>query len=118
MSADSGPVRASPSTRLTAEHFIGSSWLGTRITWTASPGYAGPVLIRGRQIGGLRRVGFGEGRTPYDELQLLDTGQGAPAARSGARAWLTLMRVQSAGCYAEQVDGTSFSSVVVFKLKG
>ncbi|MGI8506753.1 MAG: hypothetical protein ACR2MK_08120 [Solirubrobacteraceae bacterium] len=118
VSAGSGPVRASPSQRLATEHFIGSAWLGARVTWTAAPGYKGPVLIRGRRLGGPGVVGFGEGHAPYDELQLLDAGQGAPAAPKGGRAWLTFMRVRAAGCYADQIDGTSFSSVAVFKVEG
>jgi hypothetical protein len=31
------------------------------------------------------------------------------------RAWLSFTRVRGAGCFAYQVDGTSFSSVVVFE---
>ena len=52
---------------------------------------------------------------PYDELQLLDAGKDAPRVAAGGRAWLTETRVRSGGCYAYQVDGTSFSEVVVFR---
>jgi hypothetical protein len=107
-------VRPVGATQLTVAPFIGSSWLAGRVTWTAAGGYKGPVLIRGRELGGSGAVGFGEGRTPYDELQLLDTGHGAPAASGGGRAWLSYTRVRAPGCYAYQVDGTSFSSVIVF----
>jgi hypothetical protein len=83
--------------------FIGSSWRGARVTWTAS-GYSGPVLVRGRQIGGAGAVGFGEGHVPYDELQL-----------QGSGPWQSFTRVQSPGCYFYQVDGTSFSTTIVFR---
>jgi hypothetical protein len=98
--------------------FIGSAWRGARVTWTATPGYTGPVLIRGRRLGGSGAVGFGEGHVPYDELQLLAAGTGAPAMSGGGRAWLSVTRVRSPGCYAYQIDGTSFSSVIVIRATG
>jgi hypothetical protein len=91
---------------LAASSFIGSAWSGARVTWSAASGYSGPVLIRGRQLDGSHAVGFGEGHVPYDELQL---------AAGGPRQWPTLTRVRAPGCYAYQIDGTSFSSVLVFK---
>ncbi len=113
VSTVSSPVAPAGGTRLVIESFIGSAWSGGRVTWTASPGYAGPVLIRGRQLGGGGAVGFGEGHVPYDELQLLSSGQGSPGGRG--RAWITLTRVRGPGCYAYQVDGTNFNDVIVFQ---
>jgi hypothetical protein len=69
------------------------------------------VLIRGRQLGGSHAVGFGEGHIPNDELQLLS----APSSAAGAREWPSFTRVRGSGCYAYQVDGTSFSTVIVFR---
>jgi len=114
--AASGPVKPVGPTPLSVEPFIGSSWLAGRVTWNAAGSYKGPVLIRGREVGGSGAVGFGEGRTPYDELQLLASGQGAPSVPGGGRAWLSYTRVRSPGCYAYQVDGTSFSSVIAFRV--
>jgi hypothetical protein len=105
-------------TDLPVQRFIGSAWLGARVTWTAPANFTGPLLIRGRQIGGSGVVGFGEGHTPYDELQLLDSGHGAPAPGAGGRAWLTYTRVKSPGCYAYQIDSEKFSSVVYFRAVG
>ncbi len=108
MSAGSGPLTPSPRD-LAATSFVGSAWKGDRTTWQSS-GYRGPILIRGRQVGGPGAVGFGEGHTPYAELQLLGNAMGAPAGQ-----WPSFTRVQAAGCYAYQVDGTSFSEVIVFR---
>ena len=83
--------------------FIGSAFRGARVNWNAS-GYSGPILIRGRQVGGSGAVGFGEGHVPYDELQL-----------QGSGPWQSITRVPSTGCYFYQVDGTSFSSTIVFR---
>ncbi len=113
VSQPTGPVAPLDGERLAIESFIGSSWSGGRVTWTAAPGYGGPVLIRGRRLDGAGAVGFGEGHVPYDELQLLASGQGSPGGRG--RAWITLARVRGPGCYAYQVDGTSFSEMIVFR---
>ena len=93
----------------------GSDWRIAEVTWTVPGAYAGPVLIRGEMLGGSAPLGFGTGAHPYDELQLLDAGQGAPRVAGGGRAWITYARIPSGGCYAYQVDGTSFSEVVVFR---
>lgn len=93
----------------------GSRWLIAGVTWTVPGRYTGPLLIRGGMLGGGGAIGFGTGAVPYDELQLLDAGRGAPRVVAGGRAWITYSRVRSGGCYGYQVDGTSFSEVVVFR---
>jgi hypothetical protein len=95
-----------------------SQWLIAEVTWTVSGSYTGPLLIRGAMLGGGGALGFGTAMVPYDELQLLDPGQGAPRVASGGRAWITYSRVRSGGCYAYQVDGSGFSEVVVFRAVG
>jgi hypothetical protein len=93
----------------------GSDWSAAPVTWAVSGSYTGPLLIRGELLGGGDALGFGTGTTPYDELQLLDAGQGAPRIQAGGRAWVTAVRVRASGCYAYQVDGTTFSEIVVFR---
>jgi hypothetical protein len=112
------PVSIAGGPRLTAQRFVGSHWLAAHVTWRAAVGYHGPILIRGRRLGGTGVVGFGEGHEPYDELQLLDSGRGEATTSARGRAWLSLTRVQHPGCYAYQVDGTSFSRVSVFRVRG
>lgn len=119
VSAGETPVSIAGGPRLTAQRFVGSHWLAAHVTWRAAVGYHGPILIRGRRLGDAGVVGFGEGHRPYDELQLLDSGRGeATTSGGGGRAWLSLTRVRRAGCYAYQVDGTSFSRVIVFRVRG
>jgi hypothetical protein len=112
------PVSIAGGPRLTAQRFVGSHWLAAHVTWRSAVGYHGPILIRGRRLGGAGAVGFGEGHRPYDELQLLDSGRGAATTDGGSRAWLSLTRVRRPGCYVYQVDGTSFSRVIVFRVAG
>jgi hypothetical protein len=93
----------------------GSQWLIAEVTWTVPGAYTGPLLIRGAKLSGSGALGFGTGAVPYDELQLLDAGQGATRVAGGGRAWITYSRIRSGGCYLYQVDGTGFSEVVVFR---
>jgi hypothetical protein len=115
VSSGSGPVEPvrSPNVKLT--RFVSSAWQGAEVTWRSTPSYHGPVLIRGHQLGGAGVVGFGEGHVPYDQLQLLDSAQGTP--RGPSRIWPSFTRVKAPGCYAYQVDGTSFSYVIVFRAR-
>jgi hypothetical protein len=113
VSRGSGPVEPPRSPNLKLTRFQGSAWQGAEVTWRSAPGYHGPVLIRGRQLGGAGVVGFGEGHVPYDQLQLLDPAQGTP--RGPGRTWPSFTRVKAPGCYAYQVDGTSFSYVIVYR---
>jgi hypothetical protein len=122
--ADGGPcpitLNAQPASTGTASAGVGfrrvsgSPWLIAEAIWRVPHSYAGPLLIRGAMLGG-GALGFGTGVIPYDELQLLDAGQAAPRVAGGGRAWITYTRVRSAGCYGYQVDGTSFSEVLVFR---
>ena len=107
-----GPVGPAQSPRPALSAFINSGWSGARVTWLASAAYTGPILIRGRQIGGPHAVGFGLGNVPYDQLQVNDS---AGPSAGGTRQWPAFIRVRGAGCYAYQVDGTSFSDVIVFR---
>jgi hypothetical protein len=104
--AQAGPVSLSGSLTVRVSSFLGSSWDGAEEAWTGKPGFRGPILIRGRQLGGAGAVGFGEGRTPYDELQIY---------ANGKNSWPSFTRVRAAGCYAFQVDTAHASDVIVFK---
>lgn len=109
-----GPLVPSTSTQVGFQSITGSAWPAAEVTWRAGPAYTGPVLIRGGEIGG-GPLGFGEGRTPYDALELLDSGRVAPSVPGGGRAWVTYTRVRSSGCFAYQVDGSNFSEQIVFR---
>lgn len=94
--------------------FAGSRWTGAKVLWVADATYAGPVLIRGRQLDGPRAVGFGSGVVPLRELQLLRPGARSADEPTGYREWPSYTRVPGPGCYGYQVDGTSFSTTIVF----
>jgi hypothetical protein len=84
-----------------------------KVLWVAAPEYDGPIRIRGHQLGGRWWLGFdGANGRPFAEMRLLH-----PTANPGAewRQFPSYTRVRAGGCYAYQIDGTTFSTVVVFR---
>ena len=82
-----------------------SPWKIQKVLWFIHPRSAGPVLVRGRRLDGPGLVRFGRGLAPGTELRI-------PA---GTREQPSYTRLRSAGCYAYQVDGLTFSRVVIFR---
>jgi hypothetical protein len=78
------------------------------------PVQSGLVLIRGSQLDGPHAVGFslGDGSSAYTDLQFPP---GKETGFPGWRNWPSATRLQASGCYAYQVDGTTFSEVIVFR---
>jgi hypothetical protein len=91
--------------------WYGSEWSGNKVLWIGRPGYRGPILIRGRQLDGPHGLRFEGGLHPARELRL----PGGGGTQDGWRQWPSYTRVRAAGCYAWQVDGLTFSRVIVFR---
>ena len=86
-----------------------------KVLWVVSASYRGPVLVRGHQLDGTNWLGFASGARPLSELQIPPAQQGSPRTW---RAFPSYTRVRAgAGCYAYEIDGTTFSRVLVFQLK-
>jgi hypothetical protein len=84
----------------------GSKWLGQKALWVVDRRrYRGPLLIRGRQVNGMNEVRFELAVVPVPEMTISPLAQDQPSTT----------RLRTAGCYAYQVDGTAFSSVIVFE---
>jgi hypothetical protein len=87
-----------------------NGWYLHKTLWAVSRVYSGPVLIRARQVDGSRPVRFAiDGGTALAELTF--SAERRPHWRFGVSD--TLLR--SPGCYAFQVDGSTFSDVIVFE---
>jgi hypothetical protein len=87
-------------------------WASIKVLWMAQPEVDGDVLIRGRQLDGPNRIGFGNGEDPEFQLRW--------PIRSG-RTWGNLpseTRIRTPGCYAYQVDSQKGSEVIVFQVVG
>lgn len=87
----------------------GSSLVSVR--WTVNDGYLGPLLLRGRQVDGPNLLRFGPASASDQDARL----EGADALHTADwRVWRWMMRVPAPGCYALQVDGLTFTEVIVF----
>ncbi len=92
----------------------GSEWNGWKHVWVVRSAYQGPVLIRGRQLDGANDVRFGGEIVPPAEHRL----PAPPSQLDGQfRFERTFSRVRAHGCYAYQLDGTTFSYLVVFEVR-
>jgi hypothetical protein len=95
------------------------------VQWYIDPSYTGPVLVRGRQLdgsgmltfeGGLDQLHYHGAWTDAPHLPALRL-MGGTAYASGNSRWASFAThtdVPADGCYAYQVDGTSFSYALTF----
>jgi hypothetical protein len=95
----------------------GGIWGGQKVFWYVAPSYRGRVLIRGRRLDGPERLRFDDGRLPAAELRIERAESvfwdGQPP---GSRGRPSGLRARASGCYGVQIDGSSFSRVVVFEV--
>jgi len=92
-----------------------NGWYAVKVLWAADPSYTGPVLVRGRRIDGDGVIRFStDGSLSGAEELAFD----AATAGNVERTWPSYTLVQSPGCYAYQIDGTTFSHTVVFEIGG
>lgn len=89
-------------------------WYREKVFWYVAPSYRGPVLIRGRRLDGHGSLRFGSG-TPKREMRISTRSEIAwPGKPPGSRGVPSYVRVHESGCYGVQIDGSTFSRVVVF----
>jgi hypothetical protein len=105
----------SPSVLLYADaaHFGGGGsanqgWGGQKVLWFVDPRYQGYVLVRGHQIDGPHGMRFQTSLDPQLVINTADGGTPWPSMPS-------YTRLQAPGCYAYQVDGTTFSDEIIFQ---
>jgi hypothetical protein len=87
-------------------------WLGVKTLWAIVPAYQGPVVIRAKRLDGPGMIATGEGPTVTALVvppgPTLNGGSGWRTAPGGT--W-----VMAEGCYAWQVDGLTFSYIIIFR---
>jgi hypothetical protein len=102
----------------------GKGWRGQKTPWLVPAPYRGPVLIRGTRIDRSGETRFAKGYGDHLHELRFRTGESNGArtringlpGRYRLLASATLFR--GGGCYAFQVDGLSFSAVIVMRVKG
>lgn len=85
-------------------------WGALKTTWISTPAYKGPYIVRGRRLNGPGEVRFGD--EPRDRYLAFRLGPDANAG-GGYRAGIGYVWTREPGCYGFQIDGTSFSHVIV-----
>lgn len=89
-------------------------WRGQKAPWIAAPRYRGPILIRGARIDAPGEIRFARDHGEHARALYQRRGQGVQP--NGWRGWPGALLVRTPGCYALQVDGTSFSTVIVIRV--
>jgi hypothetical protein len=93
----------------------GAGWRGQKTPWLLAFRYKGPLLVRGARIDAPGAMSFAKGYGQHLAELRFRAGENNGADRSYRfLASSTLFR--AAGCYAFQLDGTTFSSVVVMNV--
>jgi hypothetical protein len=113
------PILGSRSTLAVFARDDWGSWRGTKVLWFVHQRYRGNVLIRGRRVDSWERLRFDNGAVPSEEIRIA---AGPSPARwrdqpAGSRGRPSYVRVRAGGCYAAQIDGTTFSRTVVFRVR-
>jgi hypothetical protein len=93
----------------------GTGWSVDKTPFVRKRSFSGPFVIRGGRIDGPGLLGFSGGPRPFEALQFVAGRSGAEAA--GLRGWPTFVWMTTPGCYAVQIDGKSFSRIIVFRVE-
>lgn len=118
--AGMGPDDVLPYLPPSAPGFQSNVWGGNKVVWGIGPNYLGPLLVRGARVDGPGTVGFNGGLDDqaYPDyatapvLQYLRLYPDDPNSTWNFSVGYT--RLQAPGCYALQVDGLSFTEIIVF----
>jgi len=85
-------------------------WIALKTLWFSVPAYQGPFIIRAKRLGHPGPVALGE--APTVAPLVIPPGP-TPNGTGGWREAPGGLWVKTAGCYAWQVDGLTFSEMVV-----
>ena len=88
-------------------------WAGAfKAFWVSEGSYQGPFRVRGARVDGPGDIGFGFNS---DIAEVVVPSGPTHDIRAGYRLANTGISVTTPGCYALQVDGTTFSDLIVFR---
>jgi hypothetical protein len=96
-----------------------SGWRSDKVLWLIAPTYRGRTLVRGQRLDPAAPLSFFQGRagsttqTSAFSISTERRSAGWQTSGSGIR-----FPAQAGGCYAFQVDGLTFSAVIVFAVAG
>jgi hypothetical protein len=94
-------------------------WYAQKTPWVVSRGYEGPLLVRAARIDRRGKVRFAYGSGQHlPELYWQEGADQSLPPDPNYRLLTSETLVRSRGCYAFQVDGTSFSNIIVMRVRG
>lgn len=85
-------------------------WYVAGVRWASEPGYRGPVLFRASRIDGPGRA-----RVVVTSLAAPEYGSDVMRVTEDWQFFPGIVAVTAPGCYAFQLDGPSFTEVIVFR---
>lgn len=96
----------------------GLGWYGQKTPWAIRRSYDGPILVRGARIGRRGQVRFAHAYGDHLRELQWDAGadQGSPPDPD-FRFLASATLVRAPGCYAFQIDGSSFSKIIVARVQ-
>jgi hypothetical protein len=86
-------------------------WLAFKTLWIISPSYQGPIVVRAERLDHPGVMAFGS--EPSPDVLVVPPGPTMNSFPDGYRTVPGQSWVYGAGCYGWQVDGLTFSSVLV-----
>jgi len=100
--------------------FEGRSWLAQKTLWLSDDRYRGIAVVRGARLDAAGTLRFQTGGDILrSELRLtLDSWVFGGNPPPGWRQWNSYTVFSDPGCYAYQVDGDSFTTVIVVEVRG
>ena len=93
--------------------YAATPWGAAKAIWFLARTYSGRVLVRGRQLDGPNELRFENGRPAFTDEQLRNPATTMRVTVHGGHPSVT--RVREPGCYAYQIDGRTFSRLIVFE---
>jgi hypothetical protein len=94
-------------------------WYAQKTPWVISREYDGPLLVRGARLDRRGPVRFARGYGEHLRGLYWDAGADQSLVRDPTYRFLASSTlVRSRGCYGFQVDGDSFSRVIVVRVRG
>lgn len=90
--------------------YAGSRWGGNKVLWAVAPGTVGKITVRGYEVGGSGKLGFGPERTPWPSMTLT-----ANIDSLNWRDFPGVTRARQSGCYAFEV--TSRTGVYTIRFR-
>jgi hypothetical protein len=108
-------VDGAPAGVIALGYLDAKGWRGQKTPWLVPLAYGGPVLVRGTRIDHLGPVRFAKGFGQH-LIELRYAAGESNGTAAGHRFLASASLFRSAGCYAFQVDGRSFSRVIVMRV--